>query len=380
MPVHKNLNRAYLFLALFAAGLPSSPFAHAQESDGDSGPPATLVRVDKVKLEPLHQTVPVIGRLVARQAGEVAARIAGPVEKFHVDVGDRVQRGDMIALLNSDILDARRELAIAAVSLSRAQLETNEEEMVLAEQELKRLERLKSSAAFSQARFDDLRQNVAIALRRVRQAQALVARAGAELQLSEIAISDTKIVAPYDGVITRRLTEQGAYVQIGAPVVYMIADQALEIEAAVPFDRLGGLSEGTELTFRLDDGTNHKATVRAVLPSENPLTRTRDVRFTPEFNGVRQSLANAQSVTVLVPAGPMREVLTVHKDAIIRRQGTTVVYLVKGDMAESRSITIGEGLGSRVEVIKGLAEGDQVVVRGNERLRPGTRIRINGAS
>jgi multidrug efflux pump subunit AcrA (membrane-fusion protein) len=49
-------------------------------------------------------------------------------------------------------------------------------------------------------------------------------------------------------------------------------------------------------------------------------------------------------------------------------------------MAESRPITIGEGLGSRVEVIEGLAEGDQVVVRGNERLRPGTRIRINGES
>ena len=57
-----------------------------------------------------------------------------------------------------------------------------------------------------------------------------------------------------------------------------------------------------------------------------------------------------------------------------------MVYLVKGDMAEARPITIGEGLGSRVEVIEGLAEGDQVVVRGNERLRPGTRIRINGES
>ncbi len=339
-----------------------------------------LVRVDAVVSQPLSQTVPVIGRLVARQAGEVAAKIDGPVASFEVEIGDRVFAGDVIATLNDDILRSRRDLAETAVALAKAQLETNRAEMALAKQELDRMERLRKSAAFSQARYDDSRQQVTIALQRVREAQAIVAQAEAELQLNQINLDYTKVVAPYDGVVTRRLTETGAYVRIGEPLVYMIADQSLEIEADVPFERLGGLQEGTATDFELDDGTHHRAIVRAVLPSENPLTRTRAVRFTPRFNGLISRLANAQSVIVSVPAGAARDVLTVHKDAIIRQLGKTVVYIIKDDKAEPRVIEIGEGLGDRLEVLSGLAEGDLVVTRGNERLTPGAQVQIDGAS
>jgi RND family efflux transporter MFP subunit len=339
-----------------------------------------FVRVDPVRIEPLSQMVPIIGRLVARQAGEVSARIDGPVSSFEVEIGDRVARGDVIAALNSDVLEARRELAVSSLELAKAQLGTNKAEMALARQELDRVERLRKSAAFSQARYDDKLQAVTIAQRRVRQTEALVSRAMAELRLSEIDLEYAKIVAPYDGVITRRLTEAGAYVQVGDPLVYMIADLDLEIEADVPFERLGGLREGTLVSFTLDDDTRHEAEVRAVLPSENPLTRTRIVRLTPRFNGVRSRLANAQSVTVSVPAGAPRDVLTVHKDAIIRQQGGTIVYVVDGDAVTLRQIAIGEGLGERVEVIGGLEDGELVVTRGNERLRPGMSVQIDEAS
>jgi RND family efflux transporter MFP subunit len=340
----------------------------------------SLVRVDAVRTEPLSQTVQVIGRLVARQAGEVSARIEGPVETFYVDVGDRVREGEAIADLNNAILAARRDLAKGALAEAEAELATSRAEITLARQAHKRMEGLKSSAAFSQARFDDAKQTVVIAQAKARQAEAAVHSAEAVLRLSEINLSYTKVLAPYDGVVTRQMTEEGAYVRVGDPLVYLIAESSLEIEADVPFQRLFGLDEGTAVTFSLDDGTNHRARVRSILPSENPLTRTRAVRFTPSFNGIKSTLADAQSVTVQVPVGAPRDVLTVHKDAIIRRQGGNIVYVVKDDVAEARPIEIGESLGGRVEVLSGLEDGEPVVVRGNERLRPGAKIRIDGAS
>ena len=72
--------------------------------------------------------------------------------------------------------------------------------------------------------------------------------------------------------------------------------------------------------------------------------------------------------------------LTVHKDAIIQSQGQTVVYVVDGETAMPRILRIGESLGSRLEVLDGLENGELVVVRGNERLSPGTRVRIAGES
>ena len=362
---------ASLSFAILAVAGWISPAAAQEQS---------LVRVDAVRTEPLSQTVQVIGRLVARQAGEVSARIEGPVETFYVDVGDRVREGEAIADLNNAILAARRDLAKGALAEAEAKLATSRAEITLARQAHKRMEGLKSSAAFSQARFDDAKQTVVIAQAKARQAEAAVHSAEAVLRLSEINLGYTKVLAPYDGVVIRQMTEEGAYVRVGDPLVYLIAESSLEIEADVPFQRLFGLDEGTKVTFSLDDGTDHRARVRSVLPSENPLTRTRAVRFTPSFNGIKSTLADAQSVTVQVPVGAPRDVLTVHKDAIIRRQGGNIVYVVKDDVAEARPIEIGESLGGRVEVLSGLEDGEPVVVRGNERLRPGAKIRIDGAS
>ncbi len=339
-----------------------------------------LVRVDTVRRVPLSQTVPVIGRLVAQQAGVVAARINGPVEAFRVEVGDRIEAGQVIAVLNAAALRARRDLYAGKLSEARAQLSIEKAQLTLARQDHKRLGKLKKSAAFNQARFDDARQRVVIAKAEMRQAETAIAAAKADLGLAEINLYNAEVRAPYAGVVTERLTEAGAFVQIGEPVIRMIGDRSLEVEADVPFQHLGGLEPGIEVHLRLDDGTEHSAVVRALVPSENPLTRTRPVRFVPNIGKTLRPLAHEQSVTLRIPIGPARQVLSVHKDAIIKRQGQDIVFVVAGEGVESRPVRLGVVVGSRFEVLSGLSQGDQVVVRGNERLRPGAKVRVVGES
>jgi RND family efflux transporter MFP subunit len=339
-----------------------------------------LVRVDRVSAEPLSQTVPVLGRLVPRQAGAVSSRVEAPVEAFRVEVGDRVEAGQVLTVLNRDRLIALRDHAAGQLSEANAKKSTAQAQLKLADQELERLEGLKASAAFSQARYDDAKQSVAISRAQLAEAEAAVATAAAELELAQIDVTNTEIVAPYDGVVIQRMSEAGAYVGVGEAVVRLIADQSLEVEADVPYQRIVGLRSGTTVRLTLDDGSEHEAVVRAVVPEENPLTRTRAVRFVPNFNDTGRPLAADQSVTVWVPIGTPRTVLTVHKDAVIKQGDTATVFVASGDVAEPREVTLGEAIGSRYEVLKGLKEGELVVVRGNERLRPGDKVRIDGAS
>ena len=86
-------NPKVLLVLAFALGLTGAPWPGPASAQGE----AMLVRVDTVRRVPLSQTVPVIGRLVAQQAGVVAARINGPVEAFRVQVGDRIEAGQTIA-------------------------------------------------------------------------------------------------------------------------------------------------------------------------------------------------------------------------------------------------------------------------------------------
>jgi multidrug efflux pump subunit AcrA (membrane-fusion protein) len=116
------------------------------------------------------------------------------------------------------------------------------------------------------------------------------------------------------------------------------------------------------------------AAVRAVIPDENPQTRTRTVRFTLEDGPEIADVAANQSVTLSIPATRKETVATVHKDAILNRSGKTVVFLHEDGKAVVRPVRLGEAVGSRLIVVSGLVAGDIVVVRGNERLRPGQAI------
>ena len=80
------------------------------------------------------------------------------------------------------------------------------------------------------------------------------------------------------------------------------------------------------------------------------------------------------------PIGPARQVLSVHKDAVIKRQGQDIVFVVAGEGVEARPVHLGVAVGGRFEVLNGLSQGDRVVVRGNERLRPGAKVRVVGES
>lgn len=341
---------------------------------------AAAVVVDEVRVEPLSQTIPVIGRLVARQSGIVAARIGGPVANMRVSVGDRVKEGDVLAILDTARLKRQRALLTAEVAETMARIRLAEAQLALRRQVLARLEALRDSAAFSKGRRDDTRQQVVVAETSVGAAVARNERALANLALAEIDLYNAQVRAPYGGVITVQHTEAGSYVAVGGSVVSMLSDRKLEIEADVPALRIPALEPGVVLNIALDDGTNHHAVVRAIVPEENPLTRTRRVRFTPDIVMNGRVLAVNQSVVVQLPLGRYREVVTVHKDAVITRQGQTFVYVAAAGKAELRPIQTGVAVGGRFEVVSGVAIGELTVVLGNERLRPGQDITIGDAS
>ena len=372
-----SFRRGLIGLAAATAAVALSLGAGVPE--GVAQQPPAVVSVDEVRMEAMAQTVPVIGRLVSRRAGEVAARTAGPVAQLHVEVGDRVETGDPIAVLDTVRLRAERDRLAAVVNQAQAQVERLAAQAALHRQELRRFEGLRDSAAFSQGRYEDARQQVIIAESAIGTAEATRVSAAASFSLAQIDLSWATITAPYPGVITVVHTEIGAWLGVGKPVVSMINDLDLEVEAEVPSSRVGALKAGTAVALVLDDGSEHTALVRTVVPEENALTRTRRVRFTPRFAPVQKPLAVNQSATVLVPAGAERQVLTVHKDAIVRNQGQAFVYVAQDGTAQIRPVQLGAAVGGRFEVLGGLGPGEPVVVRGNERLRPGQAIAVGTA-
>lgn len=338
---------------------------------------AASVTVDPVTRQPLIATVDVLGRFVARQSGTVAARIAERVDAVPAQVGDRVTRGDVIAQLSSDRLAAERARSAAQAKAADSGVTQARANLAKAEQTLSRLNRLKGSTAHRPDRAEDAERDVEAHRAALRSAEAAAAVARAQLDLAEIALQDATITAPFDGVVTVKHVSAGTYVRLGDPVATILNDLELEIEADVPANRTGGLQPGTLVEGELQNGGRLFAVVRAVIPEENTRTRTRAVRFVPQGGDEVATAAN-QAVTLEVPLDQSRLVLTVDKDAVTIQRGENLVFIVADGKAVPRSVRLGESVGNRFEVLSGLEEGELAVIRGNEVLRPGQPVAVDG--
>lgn len=383
------VRRTALSIALFSLILGASPLvapaAYAQQKKSDKKR-AAMVAVDAVIEEQASQTVPVIGRIVAQNSGVVSALIKGVVAEMRVHVGDRVKAGDVLAVLSPNSLKWLRELRAAEIKSADANVATARAQSALRRQELKRLENLRKSSAFSPARFEDAVQELAKAESSAAKSEAELLRAKANLNLADIDLANAQVKAPYGGVVTTTHTAVGTYLNAGQPVVTLVDDLSMELEADVPANRVRGLTPGTMVSFSIGTANNLSANsmgnatderfavVRAQVPEENPLTRTRKVRFTPADGALGTGAAANQSVSIAVPAGPIRQVVSVHKDAVLNKGGRRVVFIVIDGTANIRPVQLGEAVGGRFIVLSGLKPGDSVVVRGNERLRPGQAV------
>ena len=363
-----NFKMAKLLTLGTLLALPLPSLSHAQQS--------TPVEVDSVVMEPLTQTQPVIGRFVARQSGTVASRVSGGVTHMMVDVGDRVSKGEIIAIIDLQKMTLLRDAAKATAEHAQAEEQAAQARLTRRQNELNRIEGILESAAYSVARHEDAIQNLAEAEAFKAAAAAKVATTQAHLMLSEGDRLNSKVRAPYDGLIRARHTEVGSYVQTGSGVVDMLNNTDIEVEVYVPSNRVAGLDRGTIIQVRPLGGPEISAIVRGVGAEENSASRTRLVRFTPVFDGPAP-YGVGESVDALLPLGVPRQIVTVHKDAVLKRQGISLVYVVSEDnTAQIRPVELGDATAARFEVLSGLAPGETVVVRGNERLRPGQSIRI----
>lgn len=337
----------------------------AQAQEG----PARVV-TDVVDVREVAETAPVLGEIVAIRESAVAARVAGVVDDVAVRAGDMVEKGQVLARLDTELLRIERAQAAAAGAEARAGKAIADAQLLNARRAFERVDALRGSAAFSQGAADDREGALAEAVGQEAQAEARILAAEAALAQASYDLDRAIITAPFPGIVLQVSTEQGEYITLGDEILRLLDIESLEVEANVPAAYIGALGAGQSVAASTDEDEGFDLTLRAFLPVEFASTRTRPVRFAADLSGLQGQVAVGQSVSVAVPVSAAREALTVPKDALVQSGNGWRVFVHEDGKAVPRDVEIGAALGERFEVISGLAEGDEVVVRGNERLRP----------
>ncbi|MEO0386565.1 MAG: efflux RND transporter periplasmic adaptor subunit [Pseudomonadota bacterium] len=332
------------------------------------------VSTEILSVQRLSETVPVFGTVVASNDSAVATRVGGVVDEVEVLVGDRVGAGDLLARLNTELSSIEYRQGEAGLAEAEAGITIATARLDAAQQAFERIEGLRQTAAFSQGRFDDAEAALAEARAELTSAEARRLNAATVLEERRYVLDQAQIRAPFNGIVLSVEADLGQFLAGGAPVARLLDTASLEVEASVPAQFIRALRPGLETVAETEDGIALPMTVRAILPTEAAATRTRPVRFTAPFSDVDWPVAVGQSITVRIPVEAPRDVLAVPKDALVQGRGGWTVFVNAEGSAEPRPVAIGVAMGAYFEVIDGLAPGDEVVVRGNERLRPGQAI------
>lgn len=366
LPIHMRQLSLSTLIILFAA---TPGVTNAQDF-------ATPVAVDQVRTETINETVAVFGELVSMQSGPIHVSINAPVASVNVKVGDRVEKGDLIATLDPALLELQKAAVEARIEMSTWATSRRTTELELSRQQEDRFRQLRHSAATTEAQHEDAVLKLKIAEQALGESRAATQQIQRELDISNHNLSLTQITAPYSGVVVQRNIEIGQYVRVGEQIVQIIGDHDLEVEAYIPYEYIDTLEMGDTIAAEFDNGTSFDSYLRAFIPEEHVSTRTRAVRFQFDSAETEDLLAVNQNVVIDIPISDHEEVVTIHKDAVVTQPSGHVVFVVEDGKATPKPISIGRATGNRYEVTAGLESGEFVVTRGNERLQPGQSVSI----
>ena len=334
-----------LLLSTLVAAIPFFSGCHKASEQNQTELPSAAVRVQVVERKSRAATEDVVGTVRPKLSAAIEAKVSGRIGQMLVVPGQSVKAGERLVQLDAHEIQSRLDQAAAA----RQQ----------AENDLKRATDLLQQKILSQSEFDNAQSKF-----------RMTAAAEAE---AKTMLGYTDIVAPFAGVITRKLADVGDLAAPGKPLLQMENPDTLRFEADVPEALIGNVKLGDKLAVRIAAvAVEIEGSVAEMSPAADPNSRTSLVKLDlPGATGLR----SGQFGRVAVPVGEA-SAIRVPAAAVIQRGQMELVFVVVGNHAQLRLVKTGSHVGDEVELVSGLNSGEQVVTENASDLVDGQPVTI----
>lgn len=352
-----------------------------------TAPALPAITVAEVVTATLSDRIIASGLIAAVEEVQVAPLVEGqPLDQLLVDVGDMVTEGQVLAVLSRTTLDLQKTEAVASLAAARSAIAQAEAQKVEAEaaaaeaaRVVGRTKTLRESGTAPQATLDTVNANataasarVAVATQGLESARAQLALAEARLENVDLLLARTDVKAPVAGKIVTRNAKIGAIAtSAGQPMFVITRDAALELRADVSETDIMRLAPGQRARLNaigMNDALD--GTVRLIEPAIDPLTRLGRARISVDQAG---ELRTGMFVEAEILAAE-RQALAIPITAIGSSPDGNTVMRVKDGLVERVIVTTGIRDRGLVEIVEGLAAGDQVVLKAGAFVRAGDRI------
>jgi RND family efflux transporter MFP subunit len=376
----RSKSGSVLLLAAIAAPALTSAACQPAESAAVAATPAPEHRIDvpalKVGLADLESTLQISGNLVPQTRVGVMAKLPGTLSSVSVDIGDRVRRGQVVALLDRREIDAQVDAAAAAVNVAKAGVESADASLANAVLELERAQNLFEKGAVPRQRLD-----TAETARRAGAAQrdlaaANLAQAEAAHRRAREVQRDATLTSPIDGVVVERNYDAGSLVSPGdnKPVVVVADLRVMKLQAGVSELEAGRLKVG--MPARIAVQARPGDIIQGQVANIAPEVDARNRHFAIEIRVANPGgvLLSGMYGVATIPLQRADDVVAVPREAVIDRAGRRIALRIDGNVVSEAPVTEGLSSATQVQIVSGLATGDTIVADARREVAAGAKV------
>ena len=305
--------------------------------------PIQKVTVAEVQLSPVTNQIEVLGTVASKNRAEISTKVSGTISTMPVVLGSEVRKGDVLLEISAGEIDAR---------LRRAQAEFQQ-----ARRNLDREKKLLAKNAATPETVKSLEESLTIAEAAYEEAQTMQGY--------------THITAPFDGRVTRKMANRGDLATPGKPLLDIEDETQLQVLTEIPEAMIIHMKQGDQLSVRLPSANlTVIGTVTEVAPTANPSTRSGPVKLDIQAHS---DLRPGQFARVVLTR-KNTDTLTVSNKALVMHGQMEQMFVVDENIARLRLVRTGSRYGDNLEVLSGLAQGERVVVEGQNLLKDGQPV------
>jgi RND family efflux transporter MFP subunit len=360
MCVPASRTRPVTALGLLLIAVQLAACGNDATSSAPADKPAVFVETAAVSIEDVIVDIDAVGTLHPNQRVEVRAETAAKVANVLVQDGQEVRAGDQLVQLDTHKLQAEVGVQEATLAASRIRAAN-------ARKEHRRARDLFQKGFIPQQEFDD-------AEAAANEAAAGVAESDASLALARALLDEADIRAPIDGTAGECMVDQGDFLQTGDLLLTIIDTTPIEVEFTVPEEHLAVLHVGRPVSIGVSSYPGEEFTGTLTYIDPEVLPETRSMRLKATFPNDDERLRPGQFASVHTVIALHEQATVLPEEAIVPDGGSTWAYIVEGNRAHRREITLGIRQNGRVEVTDGLDGTETVVVSGQMRLSDGAPV------
>lgn len=356
-----------IIIAVVLTGCSSTKDAAATEEE-------SYIAVEVETLKPMELFIENVmtAKAYADKDVYVVPLAAGKVEKINVSVGDVVRKDQVLFVMDKDDISKQVNQAKAAYESARAGYDVSAAQIQTAKDSFERIKKLYEEGAVPETQYEQ--SKLAASDESLQAAKMGVEQARVAYENAASMLDNAEVKAPISGVIAGVNIVEGEYATPSNPPITIVDSESITIEFGVPGSMINKIKKGDNVTVEINDaGYKQEGTINSVSASADLMTNLYNVDIVLDNDG---TIKPGMFAKVYLNTDRIENAIAVKTEAVKERDEKKYVFVADGDSAVEKEVTTGLDTGTYIEINSGLSEGDKVIIKGQDYVNEGSRIKV----